>query len=368
MVLFFINAILSLVISLILILYFFRNLKKPSFSKIRDAAGILGLLYLVFSIILILLSLGLVGFYEGDYSSMISVFLLLQSFILFYIIYQINKDKRISFFLFTFMLVLLYFYISLKYTIIFTSAVFTSIIFIYYTFLSQKKLSGVIGILYALISLVIYLISFLFEQAIYIVSIISNLFFIAFLFVFLRDLSKNKRDIVKKNHKKKNYYIVSFVKYLIFILVLVNLIFIATLGAHEAGHLVFSKIYGCNYGRVVYDIGMPRTEILCEENLNTNIIVLGGIIFPMLLAILLFIGGGKFIKEIALIIFGFNLVFAYQDLLDLLVPESVAVFILLLGVVEVGIGISLLAKSRTEEELPSLEQHIHNGKYLNSRY
>jgi hypothetical protein len=157
---------------------------------------------------------------------------------------------------------------------------------------------------------------------------------------------------------EKRSYLFDFLKYFIFIVILTNFIFIGTITIHEAGHFVFSKIVpGCSFGKIVYEGNLPHTEILCDNSPNSeNMVLLGGILLPILISLLFLFGGGTFMKEIALLIFGFNFVITYQDLLDLGFSKNISIFSSILGGMMILLAIGLLAKSRTTEE-----EFIHLG-------
>ncbi|MGY4884303.1 MAG: hypothetical protein ACP5NZ_01865 [Nanobdellota archaeon] len=128
---------------------------------------------------------------------------------------------------------------------------------------------------------------------------------------------------------------------------------------HEGGHFSISKLNpNCNLERIVYEGGLPHTEILCNNFVtSTNWIIFGGIFIPVIVALLLFFGGGTFMKEIALLIIGFDILISYEDFIDLGFSQNISVFFSIFGAAIVLLAIAILAKSRTtEEEFISLSE------------
>jgi hypothetical protein len=71
---------------------------------------------------------------------------------------------------------------------------------------------------------------------------------------------------------------------------------------------------------------------------------------PILIAILLYFAGGTFIRELSLLIIGFDFIISYQDLLDLGISKNLSIFLSIIGGILILLAIGLLAKSRTSEE------------------
>jgi hypothetical protein len=118
---------------------------------------------------------------------------------------------------------------------------------------------------------------------------------------------------------------------------------------HEFGHLLTSSQSDCKEAKIVYELnGLPHTEIKCDDTSMKNRWILGGILFPFIIALLLFISGGKSIKELALQIVGFNMIISYLDLISLNLSEAIATFALVLGIILAVFSLALLVKSRVE--------------------
>jgi len=139
---------------------------------------------------------------------------------------------------------------------------------------------------------------------------------------------------------------------------LTNFVFIGVLAIHEGGHFFISKLApDCELQRIVYEGNLPHTEILCNNYTNTNKIIFGGIFLPIIISLLLFFGGGTFMKEISLLIIGFDILVSYKDFLDLGFSQNISTFFSIFGGVIILLAIGILAKSRTTEE-----EFIHFGE------
>jgi hypothetical protein len=139
---------------------------------------------------------------------------------------------------------------------------------------------------------------------------------------------------------------------------LTNFIFIGVLAIHEGGHFTISKLSpDCDLEKIVYEGNLPRTEILCGNSSNSmDKIILGGIFLPIIVALLLFFGGGTFMKEISLLILGFDILISYKDFIDLGFSQGISTFFSIFGGIIILLAIGILAKSRTTEE-----EFIHLG-------
>ncbi len=70
---------------------------------------------------------------------------------------------------------------------------------------------------------------------------------------------------------------------------------------------------------------------------------------PAVIAVLLLIVGGIFIKDMAILIIGFNLIFSYRDFIELGISENIVMTSVIFGTLFIIGGIMMLAKSRTED-------------------
>ena len=352
-ILFLLNGVLFFGIFVSILINFVKH-QDDQKERIARLFAFIGLVYLLFSISSILWAFEILDYSEFDFLFLYSVSLIFQSLMLFRIVYLFSKNKRLFYFLGFCLITLLYLIVVFHNVIVFSFlfsfffSLFRSLEFIFIW--GNYRNVGYFGILYSGISLILHFFLFYDSGSLYFFSLASNFLFLVFLFVFFKDLEKYKIRIFPKLRKERSYFL-SLLGHLIFIITLTNFIFIGTIGIHEFGHYGVSKFYDCEYRKIVYEDDLFHTEVLCEEGANSIWVVLGGILFPLLIAILLFLIGGTFMQEIAILIVGFNLISISKDFLDLGISNNFILGVVFLGALAIIYGIFLLAKSRTEEEL-----------------
>jgi hypothetical protein len=95
-------------------------------------------------------------------------------------------------------------------------------------------------------------------------------------------------------------------------------------------------------------ISRDMSFISFPPKINKNPAITNGRRTPPRTTMFLFILGGKLIKDISLLMIGFNLIAANKDLLDIGLSENIVTLSLTAGVLFLIGGISLLVKSRVE--------------------
>jgi hypothetical protein len=351
--LFLLNGILYLVIFLFFLLKFIKNYEKST-VKVARSFSFIGLIYFLISLSSILWFFDILNYVENDFLFLYAVALILQSLILFRVIYLFSQNKRLFYFLGFYLIILFSFLFSMNSFLnlsLIASSLFILLIFIEFTFLDEcYKKSGYFGILYATISIIFNLILFLGKGNVYFFSLIFGIFFLVFAYLFLSDLEKFPLNCPLKFRKERSY-LFTLLGHLIFIITLANFVFIGTIAIHEFGHYGASKFYDCDYQKIVYEGDFFHTEILCSSLGNNLGVVLGGILLPLVLALVLFFIGGSFMREVAFLVFGFNLISISRDLSDLGVSDNLAFISIFCGILALIYGLFLLAKSKSEESL-----------------
>ena len=272
------------------------------------------------------------------------------------IVFYIRKSKKLFYLLSIYLIPALSLFLELSFSNLLLISSFLLIIILFILLISSPAFSNSsrFAIFYASISLFLHSILLFQGEFSPVICVISNSFFLAFFFFFLIDLNKLPLDFFeKKNLKlKHNNYVFDFLRYFVFIIILTNFIFVGVLSIHEGGHFIASKLSpNCGLERIVYEGGLPHTEILCaNSDVSTNLVIFGGILLPLLVALLMFFGGGTFMKEISLLIIGFDILISYKDFIDLGFSQNVSTFFSIFGGAIVLLAIGILAKSRTTEE------------------
>lgn len=357
---FLINSLLSLAIFVVFTLNFFKNYKEKRTKDVAVQILLIGLVSLVLSSISLLWFFGVLNYVQSDFISIYSILMLLQGFFIFMIIYYIsNRNNKLLYLLF------LYFAVYLSLFFIHTSFVALSIS-VYFLFVILISISllfrgddyrdlGIFGILYAGASLLLHIFVLAGLSDIYIFSIFYGILLLTFVLLFVNYLKRNPIPIIREQGKRRHGYLFHFTRNFIFALAVINLVFIGTIVIHEFGHLLVSYFYNCASREIVLNFagGFADTQILCANVTTKFFVAAGGPVFPALIASVLILVSGKFLKEIGLLMAGFNFIMSYPDFLDMGLSSNFAFFVVIVGIIFAVAGIILLAKSKTEEYIYS---------------
>jgi hypothetical protein len=349
----FLALIVSLCIIFLYSFYLFKNRENTKYHKPFFYLIILMLVSLIFILIFILWFFGISKYSATDFLIIFSFLILIKTIALYLLLCPIFDRKRVFVFFILFSLLLFSPLIKIHFSILVISISFLLILFLFIPlyFDTSFKPLALLGLFYSSLSLILHLILFINQESIMFFFIFSEVIFLFFSFNLLKTLQHKQITSLKLNQDRKylkNSYIIAFLRSFILIIVLSIIVFISTVALHELGHTTISKLYGCNYQRIIYEGGSVYTEILCNELSGNKMVILGGILAPFLAVLLLFFGGGEIVKEIALMIAGFNLTLAYRDFIDLGISVNLAIFSLIFGYLLVIIGIAFLSKSRIE--------------------
>jgi hypothetical protein len=350
------NILLSLCISIFLIVNFVKFGKVSHLRKILFSFFLISLAFLLLSAIFSSWLFNVSSYNAYDLLFIHSIIVFFEAILLLIILYFIRKNKKIFYLLFIYLVFILSLFIGLDFSnfLLISSLLLIMILFILLISFPNFKRSSKFAILYSSMALFLQILLLFQNQFSPVVSLISNAFFFVFLYFFLLDIRKLpaiffERRVLRLMH---NHYLFDFLRYFVFIIILTNFIFIGVLAVHEGGHFFVSKLMpNCSIDRIVYEGGLPHTEILCNNSFaSTNKIIFGGIFIPIIVALLFFFGGGTFMKEISLLIIGFNILISYKDFADLGFSQNVSVFFSIFGGIIILLAIGILAKSRTTEE------------------
>jgi hypothetical protein len=347
-----INGIIYFLVFILMISNFLKHYNNKRINKLVHSISSFAISSFILSIMFFFWSF-LLDYNAKDYLLIFSVVVVFQSIMLFRTIYLFDKNKKLFYLLFLYLFSLFsVIFTSLNFSQVLLSISFLLFMIVLLNFSSRfpvYRKVGFFGIFYASISLFCQLFVLFNKIDILYFSIMSNILLLGFLAVFLREIKENPPILKEKNVCKKESILFSFLKYFVFVITLVNFIFLGTIGVHEIGHLFASRFYDCDYRRIVYEENLPRTEVLCKDIGTTKFMLLGGVAFPLAVALIMILIGGSFIREIAVLAMGFNLLFSYSDLIDFGISENIALVLGVLGVMLVIIGIALLARARIEE-------------------
>jgi hypothetical protein len=355
------NVIISLGISLFLILNFAKFSKNSPLKKVFFLFFLMGLVFLTSFIIFSSWFFNILAYNSNDFLLIYSIITFFETILLLIVIYLLRKNKKIFYLLFIYLIFILSLIIGLSFANFLLISSFLLIMILFILLLPVPNFTRIskFAIFYSSISLILQILVLFQNQSSPILSLISNIFFFVFLFFFLWDVKRFPLSFFEINLKlKRSSYVFDFLRYFVFIVILTNFIFVGVLAVHEGGHFAISKLTpNCDLQRIVYEGNLPHTEILCDNSSGSmDKILLGGILLPAFVALLLFFGGGTFMKEISLLIIGFDILISYKDFMDLGFSQSISTFASIFGGIIILLAIGILAKSRTTEE-----EFIHLG-------
>lgn len=356
-VIYLLNLVVSLAISTMLIIIFFKHYHNKEINHVTNKLAIIGLAHFLISILSFLWFFEVMEYASFDFLFVYSLVVLVQTVFLIMIFSMLYNRK---------MMLLLVFYalglfsflssnIDFSLSILFISFLLLIVVFI--LLVDREDFSVKVsytGLFYSSVSLIFVILDFFGIGSHLFYGFFSGLlfFFLVYCLLFYFDKFPPGPKKEKKNKQNKNKHsFFEVLKYFIFIITIVNLVFIGTVGLNEFGHYSAAKFYDCEYRSIVYggDEG-PHTEILCKD-VSEKRVTLAGVLLPLIVALFLFIVGGKFIKEIALLTVGFGLLSSYKDLLDLGISDGLVITSSIGGVLFLIIGVILLSKARTEEHV-----------------
>lgn len=357
------NTLISFTIFIILAYSAFKFSKKNHLKKISILLFLIAIAFILFFIISLFWYLNFQLYNSLDLLFIHSLVTFFNSILILLIIFILKKSRKFFYLLLIYLIPILSSFIGLDFSnlLLISSLLLMLILFILLISSPSFSTSSKFAIFYSSISLFLQSAIIFQKEFSPVICIISNSFFLVFIFFFLIDIIHLPSQYFenKKPKSKHSSYLFDFLRYFVFIIILTNFIFIGVLSIHEGGHFLISKLNpNCSLERIVYEGGLPHTEIICNNSVESmNLTIFGGILLPILVALLLFFGGGTFMKEISLLIIGFDILISYKDFMDLGFSQNISVFFSIFGAAIILIAIGILAKSRTTEE-----EFIHLGE------
>lgn len=347
------GLIFSLIVFMIVI-GFFRHYKKEDIKKIVHWFGLLFFVYVAFLVFSIAWFFGYSVYSDADFLYLYALGILAQTLILFGVFYLLYGRRRLLNWLWFYLAGVFSFYISVAYIpllVLVISFFLTLILFLnLYSWSFVFRRVSYIGILYAAVSVLFQFLVFFDFGDLFVYSLVSSLIFAVFVFLFLRDVTKYPLRVEKKISLQKESGIVLFMKYFIFMIVLVNLVLVATISLHEFAHVAVSRYYGCESRTIAYEDGSyPYSEIVCPDLDYKLPITLAGPLGPLIVAVLLLFIGGRYMRPISFLVAGFNLLAGYRDFQEVGFSQNIILGISMIGLIFLFFGVVFLAKSRMQD-------------------
>jgi hypothetical protein len=352
---YFIAFLISLSFGLYFSIFSYYCVKTERIKKVFMLFLLIGLSFLIISIFHFLWAFEMLTYSVTDFSLISSILLFFRVVILLVILSYIFHNNNILSFIGVYFLLFVSFLFGTSISFVVLVISFLIILLISLILYSKKEFErvGILGIFYSLMSFILFIIFYYgYGNVIYTTIALDVLFFL-FLFEFVSVIQNNTSIIIKTGYfRKGNSVIFDFIKYFIFIFILINFIFISTVVIHELGHFASGQFFDCSYSRIVYESGLPHTELLCgsDDDFNHSMTIIFGILFPILVSFFFFLSGGQFIKELGVLVIGFNLLISYRDFLDLGFTDVFSLFISIVGFMAVIFAVGFLISSRAQEQ------------------
>ncbi|MFA5857118.1 MAG: hypothetical protein WC867_07175 [Candidatus Pacearchaeota archaeon] len=350
-IIYLINSIVTLIIFFILLKGYFIDKAKKHIQRVVNVLFGISLIYFILFLYSSLWYFEILEYSLEDFLLINTLMNVIQTLLLFRIVYLLNQNKNLFYLLFFYVIGLLSVFSSIinfyNIFLIISYLLTLALLLVLGASIGIVKKSSNYGIAYSCISLILLLFSMYFPNLIFLFSIFSNILFLLFIYNFIKILDKCPVVYHDSRYKKKHYIFI-FLRYLTFVITITNLVFIGTLAVHEFGHFSVAKLYGCEYSKIIYESDMPYTETFCKMDSKNNLLF-GGIFLPFLIGFILFIVGGLVIRDISLLIIGFNLIVSTKDFIELGLTENIILISIIAGVLFLITGIVMLAKSRTED-------------------
>lgn len=347
---FLINVVISLAVALMIFFNYIACYRNKKTSQIVNYFSLVSVIYFFIFIFSVLWFFEVLDYNSEDFLFIYSLAVFIQSIFFFVIIFLLSKNKKIYHFSFFYLIVLFSFFtafFNFLYLFLITSFLVSIFIFVYLSNFYSN--SGKVGIVYSVISLILSLLFLFGIGNLLFLSFFSNLLFLILTKSILKEFGNVLPGKTADSVENKASFFIKFMRFFVFILVLSNFAFISTITLHEFGHFSIANFYKCEYNRIVYEKSL-HTEILCDYY-SSKYLSLGGILLPFFAALILLLVGGRFLKDIAFLIIGFDLIASNQDFYDLGFSQNISTFLFFLGVLSIIVGIVLLAKSRISHEI-----------------
>lgn len=344
-------GILGTLLCAYLLGHFFRHYLHEKIGRISRTVALFGLVYGGLALFSFLWGFSLLPFSLMEFFAVFAVFAVLQTLLFFRLVFLFSRSRHLFYYGVLYLCLLPLLFVSLHYASFFVSLLsYLLSLLLFSSFLSQRPsfhLLGYLGIGYSALSIAFLLAVFFSSFSASLFLVFSSLFLLVLFSLLLSDLSE-KAPSRRSSSPSSSPYFLTFVQYFVFVLTITNFVFIGTIAIHEFGHYALSQYYGCEHARVIFDSNFPRTEVLCSQDEFAPFITWAGILLPLGVAALLFFVGGVFMREIAFLVVGFNLLASHHDLLSLGVSEGLSLAVVFLGAISFFSGIVGLILSRTE--------------------
>ncbi len=153
----------------------------------------------------------------------------------------------------------------------------------------------------------------------------------------------------KTEKKGGNSMIIMIIKGVLYEILIVSLLFVATLSIHELGHSLTATSMGCrNVKAVIFSTSdFPHSEIKCEgmSNIQYRWMIINGMLAPVIIGLFFLLLGDKIARTYAMLIIGFAFLMMYGDLKDIGVSINMIATVIISAFIMLTAGIYNLGMS-----------------------
>lgn len=339
---YFVNFFLSFFLSIFIFFNYFKKFKDKRVSFLIH-------LFLFLGILLFIFSFGI--FLKWNLDFLFLLFIFFHSLFWFCLFYFFIREKKIWVLFLSFLLIcIVLFFIGggFEKLIFGNSFLFVLLLFFYLLFrhdVYQKV--GFFGIFYTCLGVCLSLLYFFGLVNIHIFVFIIFFFLFCLVFLFLYDLKKYSFNYEDEFFFEEGFFF-NFLRHFVFVVAIINIIFIFTVVVHELGHYVVSFFYDCSYRGFIFNEGFVVTKIICSEISNPCWVLLGGVLLPFLFSVFFLFSKKCFFKSFFFFFAGFNLIIISHDLRDLGV-EFLIKYSIFFGIFCLIVGIFLFSKEKLRD-------------------
>jgi len=277
---------------------FVKHHRNEKISRISNWFSTLFFVYLLLFILSLLWYFDYLLYDSSDFLVIFALLITVQTVILFRTHYLVSGNKAFLYLLVFYVFSLFFLFFSLQdffeYLIIISFFLSVLLFFNFKNLIKPHRLLGLVGVFYGIVSFIFAILLYFNAGDLLLYSFLSSLVFLFFVFLFYRGVENKIFVHSKIKSKRKEPLVLYFARYFVFIIIFSSLAMISTIGIHEAGHAITSRVLGCDYTVILYEPNSyPKTEVICDNLAQEFYVALLGPVFPLVLALLLFLLGGE---------------------------------------------------------------------------
>lgn len=333
--------------------------RRSTESGVFKWFALLSFPYAVFGLLSLFWFLNIFDFSPSEFLYLYLIVIIIQTTLFFRVLSTLTLNSMNTFLLFLYGASIFFgFFLFPKspQTLLLLSNVISLLFSIYFIIGATKRYrAGYYLAGYSLLSLLGGLLLFFSGMYLLPFVVVNSLLLVGFIHFFSSDFSTyNFKQPTNKATPPNESYGFSFIRYFIFTIVVALFVFISTIGIHEFSHVSVARFYDCDSRTILFEHNSyPYSEVLCNDGSGRLFVTLAGPLVPLVLGLVLLFIGESFLRYMALLIIGFNLLASTKDLQEIGIGQSTIFTSLLGGLTFVFFGIVLLAMLRADSRPPT---------------